>query len=338
MGARRFEGYPYFMKTPPERWLIAAWPGLGQVATTAAIYLLSKLRMHQLAEFPGRGLFELESIDVKEGLVRASRLPRSRLFLWRNPSGGRDIIVFLGEAQPVTGKLALCERLLAEGRELGVSRVFTFSAIATDMKPSAPSRTFGIASDPASLGDLKRREVAILSEGSITGLNGVALAAAAEAGIPATGLLGEMPAIASQLPYPNASAAVLRTFKDLAGLDLDLSELEEYGRSMQTQLGNLYDQIMQALREASAPAEPPGAAPPAPPESPSEPPSEPSSEPLPPSRETMLGDEDAERVERLFRDARLDRYAAFELKKELDRLGVFKRYEDRFLDLFEHGA
>jgi uncharacterized protein len=25
---------------------------------------------------------------------------------------------------------------------------------------------------------------------------------------------------------------------------------------------------------------------------------------------------------------------AFELKQELDRLGVFKEYEDRFLDLF----
>ena len=39
------------MASTPERWLVAAWPGLGQVATTAAVYLLSKLRMHQVAEF-----------------------------------------------------------------------------------------------------------------------------------------------------------------------------------------------------------------------------------------------------------------------------------------------
>jgi hypothetical protein len=49
----------------------------------------------------------------------------------------------------------------------------------------------------------------------------------------------------------------------------------------------------------------------------------------------MLGDEDSERVERLFREARGDRAKAFELKRELDRLGVFARYEDRFLNLFE---
>jgi hypothetical protein len=30
-----------------------------------------------------------------------------------------------------------------------------------------------------------------------------------------------------------------------------------------------------------------------------------------------------------------DRSKAFELKQELDRLGVFKEYEDRFLDLFK---
>lgn len=72
----------------PERWLVAAWPGLGQVATTAAIYLLSKLRMHQVAEFRARDLFELESVEVTGGLLHAARLPRSRLFLWRNPTGG----------------------------------------------------------------------------------------------------------------------------------------------------------------------------------------------------------------------------------------------------------
>jgi len=316
---------------------------MGQVATTAAIYLLSKLRMHQMAEFPGRGLFELESVDVHEGLVHASRLPRSRLFLWRNPSGGRDIIVFLGEAQPPTGKLALCEWLLAEGRALGVSRFFTFSAITTDMKPSSTSRSFGVASDAASLQELKSLEVAILAEGNISGLNGVALAAAAEAGIPSMGILGEMPALASQLPYPNASAAVLRTFKDLADLELDLTELEEYGRSMQDQLSSFYDQIMRALQESSPGVElaPPPAEAPAAAEAPSEGSYEsPAAAPgtMEPSREKMLGDEDAERVERMFLLARLDRSTAFELKKELERLGVFERYVDRFLDLFEHGS
>jgi hypothetical protein len=44
---------------------------------------------------------------------------------------------------------------------------------------------------------------------------------------------------------------------------------------------------------------------------------------------------DKRRIEQLFDDSARDRSKAFELKQELDRLGVFKDYEDRFLDLFK---
>ena len=44
---------------------------------------------------------------------------------------------------------------------------------------------------------------------------------------------------------------------------------------------------------------------------------------------------DRARLEQLFEKARRDRNAALQLKEELDRLGVFDQYEDRFLDLFK---
>jgi hypothetical protein len=44
---------------------------------------------------------------------------------------------------------------------------------------------------------------------------------------------------------------------------------------------------------------------------------------------------DVGRIEELFARAAKDRSKAFELKQELDRLGLFKQYEDRFLDLFK---
>lgn len=42
-----------------------------------------------------------------------------------------------------------------------------------------------------------------------------------------------------------------------------------------------------------------------------------------------------EKLEHMFSEARRDRAKAIELKRELDRLGVFEQYEDRFLDLFK---
>ena len=50
---------------------------------------------------------------------------------------------------------------------------------------------------------------------------------------------------------------------------------------------------------------------------------------------SRLGSAVEQHLENLFEHAKKDRSKAFELKQELDRLGVFKDYEDRFLDLFK---
>jgi hypothetical protein len=57
-----------------------------------------------------------------------------------------------------------------------------------------------------------------------------------------------------------------------------------------------------------------------------------SQEPAEPER---LAPTEERRLEDLFEQAARDRSRAFELKQELDRLGVFKDYEDLFLDLFK---
>ncbi|MDP3542895.1 MAG: PAC2 family protein [Elusimicrobiota bacterium] len=296
-----------------QRWLVTAWPGMGTVAVTAVVYLLSRLKMRQIDEFDARELFEVEEAEVEDGLLHAARLPRSRLFLAEDAAPGLDIVVFLGEAQPPTGKFALSRRLLAEARNLGVTRVFAFAGWVSDMEPTTRSRVHGVSTDEDGLRDLRRQGVSVVSSGRITGLNGVLLAAAAEQGVPGVGLLGEMPGLAYQLPYPSASAAVLRTFASMAGMSLDLEELELYGRQTQEQLTAAYQQALKALGEG-------------------EPSERPDPQPEPPGG---LSPEDVARIERLFGDAARDRAKAFALKTELDRLGAFRQYEDRFLALFK---
>ena len=57
-------------------------------------------------------------------------------------------------------------------------------------------------------------------------------------------------------------------------------------------------------------------------------------QPTVPTSQPQLGTNDMERLESLFTEASLDRSRTMALKVELDRLGVFDNYEDRFLDLF----
>ncbi len=297
-------------------WLIAAWPGMGAVSISACYYLMAKLGMHLLAEFPAREFFDLERIEVKDGLILTGRLPRSRLFLWHDPQKRHDLIVFIGEAQPTSKGGAFCSQLIRHARELGVKRVFTFAAMATQMRPGHDSRVFGAAIDRVSLADFKRLDVQLLEEGHISGLNGVLLAIASDSGMSGGCLLGEIPHVFSQVPFPKASLSVLKAFTALAGISLDFTELQ----TQATQVEKGLEEFLQRLETTIEPAEHPAAE-----AEPDE--QEPSKRPLKTS--------DRQRLDELFALARQDRSRAYELKQELDRLGVFHDYEDRFLDLFK---
>jgi len=298
--------------------LVAVWPGMGQVALTAGYYLMSRLHMHETKPLPAQDLFDVDQVDVQDGLVQTARLPKTRIFLWKDPDKRQDVIVLIGEAQPPAGKLTFCERLLDYAERLGVREVYTFAGMVTDAGLRSPARVFGVATHPEGRERIRNAGVGILSAGHLTGLNGILLGVAAQRGFQGIGLLGEMPAIVAQVPFAKASAAVLEVFERLTGIRLELRELEEYGRTIENQMADAIDHLEKAVQEpAQAPADEPPASPPA-----------------EEAAKSGLSEEDRWHVETLFAQAGRERSKTFELKRELDRLGVFELYEDRFLDLF----
>ncbi len=296
-------------------WLVAVWPGMGNVALSAGYYLMAKLGMSLLADFSSPELFDVEHVEVKGGLIRAGALPRSRFFVWRDPSQRHDIVLFIGEAQPPLGKYAFCHKLIEYVQGLGVERMFTFAAMATQMHPEHDSRVFAAATDRESLEELCRLELELLEDGQIGGLNGVLLGAAAEAGLRGACLLGEMPHIFAQLPFPKASLAVLQVFTRMARVEIDFAELADQASAVERHLGQLLAEVEEQVTRQAAPEEEEGYNP-------------------EPHEEERLAPDDQRRIEQLFEQVSRDRSKAYELKSELDRLGVFKDYENRFLDLF----
>lgn len=295
-------------------WLVAVWPGMGHVALSAGYYLMAKLGMHHLAEFPSSGLFDVDVAIVNEGVVQKTQRPRCRFFVWKAPEGKRDVIVFIGEAQPPLGKYAFCEKLIDFARDQGVERLFTFAAMATEMHPEHDSRVFAAATDAEALQELDRPDIRVLKEGHIGGLNGVLLAAAADKGMQGICLLGEMPHIFAQVLYPKASMAVLKIFSEMADVKLDFTELAHQSEAIEHRLGEILASVEGRLEQDG--------------------PHEPEEEFSMPDEQTLTNEE-LQHIESLFREAHDDRSKAYELKSELDRLGVFEDYEDRFLDLFK---
>ena len=301
-------------------WLIAVWPGMGNVAISAGYYLVAKLGMELLNEFSPVELFDVEHVNVKNGLIQPAQRPRNRMFVWRDPEGLRDIVVFIGEAQLQAGKYSFCRRLVESAQVLGIERVFTFAAMASDMQPGQLSRVFVAATDERDLNGLRQHDLLLLEEGQIGGLNGVLLAAAYEAGLSGTCLLGEMPHVFLQFPFPKASLVVLDTFTSIAHLELDTSELAEQATAVDERLEEILFRVQDAMEKQSPRTEEFEAFP------------ESETEPEP---EPRLSAADEQQIENLFSQAERERAKAYELKQELDRLGVFAEYEDRFLDLFK---
>jgi hypothetical protein len=124
-----------------------------------------------------------------------------------------------------------------------------------------------------------------------------------------------MPHIFAQVPFPKAALAVLKAFGPIADLHIDFTELAEQVSDMEKKLGDLLVQMQQAIEQ-----QPPGDEP---------------TVSADPGEDEGAKLEDRDRIDQLFNQAKQDRAAAYELKRELDRLGVFKEYEDRFLDLFK---
>ncbi|MCI0364224.1 MAG: PAC2 family protein [Phycisphaerales bacterium] len=321
-------------------WLIAAWPGMGNVAVGAAAYLVSKLNAPLVHELTARELFDLPHIEVNKGLAKPGRVPRNMFFEWRDPTTKRDLLIFIGEAQPSLAGYSFCHKLLDYAQQRGVTRVMTFAAMASQLHPAGQPRVFAVATAASLLAQVKQHNAHVLEEGQISGLNGVLLAAGAERDLPGLCLLGELPFFAAAVPNPKASLAVLDVFTDMAGIEIDLTDLKQQALAVEKALVQLLEKMQEAAHQeggesftipefAQAEGEEP------------EPGTDAPKHAGPTTgdgkKHPQLNPATKRRIEQMFESAHEDRSKAFQLKQELDRLKVFEQYEDRFLDLFKKG-
>ena len=142
-----------------------------------------------------------------------------------------------------------------------------------------------------------------------------------------------MPFFAVSVPNPKSSLAVINVFSELIGISVNTEQLVEQARVVEPQLTQLFEQVRHQIgpddltndadfeieAEENVDVE-------------SDAPDRVSS-----GHDiavSTMSDHDRTHIESLFAKARQDRGCAEKLKQELDRLGVFSAFEDRFLDLF----
>jgi proteasome assembly chaperone (PAC2) family protein len=324
---------------------------MGNVGVIAAAYLVQRLGLQLMRELntshaaggsiPGWG-FEPQAIEIRAGVLSEWRTPRNLIYQppLGHPLAGR-LTVFIGESQPSFGGLSLCNSILDIAQALGCSRVVTLAAMASQLHPLSDPSVHGAVTSEDLITELQRIEARPIAQGQIGGLNGVLLGAVMQrtarvtVGMPSAFpdgglcLMGEIPFFAPGVPNPKAAKAVLESLSLLSGFEIQVEDLTEQAKQIDQMLVQMWERV-QAQQQAGQGSEFPDDEE----ESSAEGAVELEADTEQATPEPEIDAATKARIEAMFAHAHQDKSAAMGLKKELDRLGVFKIYENRFLDLF----
>jgi hypothetical protein len=299
--------------------LVAAWPGMGDVALKAALYLKDKLAAEEFAQISAGDYFHPSGVWIENSLIHVPPQPVGKFYYYKNPASGSDLVIFISDTQPFIEKgYSYAQEIVDFAVTLKVKLVYTFAAMPLPIEHTQMPQIHVAATNKEILGGFEKRGLKTMPTGQISGLNGLILGVAREKGLDGVCLLGEIPLYTIQIENPNASIAVLSALIEAIPVALDLTDLKKHADEINQEIEHLInylknppeeerpidEQEINILKKGLADS-------------------------------SSLPDSARLRIEELFKKAKKDLARAIELKKELDKWNVYVQYEDSFLDLFK---
>ena len=229
--------------------MLAAWPGIGNVAMIVASYLQKKLDFKELGEIETSYFFDPIGVIARDSIVEAPQFPQSKFYYWKGKGEGNDLILFIGDDQPSSKAYELAKCVLDMGLSFQVKRVYTCAAALTRINYSDQPRVWGVATSQQAANELRAQGLGQSSTLQIAGLNGLLLGAAKERDIPGICLLGEAPSHTPRIENPMAALAVLRVLTRMLGIKIDTTELANVARETKEQLKQVTAMAMEEYIE-----------------------------------------------------------------------------------------
>ncbi len=303
---------------------IAAWPGMGYVATKAVNFLKDKLQAQLFAKLQPEEFFHQTDITINNSVINIGSMPAGKFYFWENKFGKNDLILFISEAQPPVEKcMDYAQTLLDFAVGLKAKMVITFAAMLTSMEHTQIPKVWLAVTTQKLIAEFQGLDVRPMESGQISGLNGLFLGVAKKQKLHGACFLGEISFYAGQIENPRSSMVVLNALTKFLDIKLDLNELSLAGKVMEEEIARLMDHFKDSV--------------------------------MPDEHEKPITTDDIEKIknilahqsqipnsakrqiEDLFLKAREDVACALELKRKLDEWNVYRDYEDRFLELFRKG-
>lgn len=224
--------------------MLASWPGIGNVSTIAASYLLRKLDFKDLGEIEPSAFFDAIGVVARDNVIEEPQFPQSQFYYWKNKTGTSDIILFICEDQPATKGYELANCVLDVAERFQVRRVYTCAAALSRMHHTEESRVWGVVTSPQMRPELGKYDLAQKGNLQISGLNGLLLGVAKERGMEGVCLLGEVPMYATRIQNPAAAVAVLGALTRMLDIEIDITELADIARESASRMKQMADEAM----------------------------------------------------------------------------------------------
>lgn len=245
--------------------MLAAWGGIGSIGIAVVSVLKEILKAEELGKIESLDFFNPRKVLIKDGLLVNLEFPSNK-FYYQNIGKG-DLIIFIGEEQPIEGggkdsrgekAHQLAQLVVNLGLKFGCGRIFTSGAYVSpthhhQMEP----RVIAAVSSQHLIKEVKHYPNTVLmseageSRGSITGLNGLLLGVARKRNLEGICLMGEIPDWLSgvPLPYPKASKSVLKVFSEILGIKIGFGYLDEIESQVEEFIETYYKNLPQEVRE-----------------------------------------------------------------------------------------
>tara|TARA_Y100000817_G_scaffold215604_1_gene169552 strand:+ start:206 stop:964 length:759 start_codon:yes stop_codon:yes gene_type:complete len=218
--------------------LLEGLPGVGNVGKLAAMHLIEKLDAKKCVEIYSSNFPPQVLID-DDGIVN---LVNNELYYFKGKNKTRDLLFLVGEYQGMdaTGQYELCTELISLVKKIGVTTIYTLGGYGLGKLVPEP-RVLGAATSPEIIELFKSADVEFIDGepgAGIVGASGLLLGLGKLQGLHGGCLMGET---SGYMVDPKSASVVLKSLQKLLKVKIDLSDLEERAKQVDSITNQLKD-------------------------------------------------------------------------------------------------
>jgi proteasome assembly chaperone (PAC2) family protein len=215
------------------------WIDAGFAATGAVQYLIDQLSAKLVAELDPETYYSFTDTRPRvqvQGNQRVPQWPRAEWNVATLPEDAEHDLVLFTAPEPNLRWRTFTNVMLDVMQTLNVETVVSLGAVLAPIHHRARVSMRGRATTEDLRTQLRRRRLRSGNYQGPTGITTVLLAAAQERGMPGFSLSASSPNYLANIPNPRVSAALLRTFADISGVGLPMTDLERDARALVEQV------------------------------------------------------------------------------------------------------